>query len=80
MGLQYILDRVETTTSARYYANIVRDKSIARKLIRMSRETIESIVGGSEAHSEATRWRAELSAISDRVATEEKFSDAGDIA
>jgi replicative DNA helicase len=79
MGLQYILDRVQTTTSARYYANIVRDKSIARKLIRMSRETIESIVGGSEAHSEATRMEAELSSISDRVATEEKFSDAGDM-
>jgi len=79
MGLQYILDRIQTTTSARYYANIVRDKSIARKLIRMSRETIESIVGGSEAHSEATRMEAELSSISDRVATEEKFSDAGDM-
>jgi replicative DNA helicase len=79
LGLQYILDRVETTASARYYANIVRDKSIARKLIRISRETIESIVGGSEAHSEATRMETELSAISDRVATEEKFSDAGEI-
>jgi replicative DNA helicase len=79
LGLQYVCDRVETTTSARYYANIVRDKSIARKLIRMSRETIESIVGGSEAHSEATRMESELSAISDRVATEEKFSDAGEI-
>ncbi len=79
LGIQNILERVQTTTSSRYYANIVRDKSIARKLIRMSKETIESIVGGSEAHSEATRLESELSAISDRVATEEKFSDAGEL-
>lgn len=79
LGLQYVADRVETTTSAKYYANIVRDKSIARSLIRMSRETIESIVGGSEAHSEASRMEGQLAEIADRTNVEESFIDAGDI-
>jgi replicative DNA helicase len=79
MGIQYVSDRVQTTTSARYYANIVRDKAIARNLIRMSRKTIEAIVGGSEAHTTASAMENELSDISDRVATEESFADAGDL-
>jgi replicative DNA helicase len=79
LGVQYISDRVETTASAKYYANIVRDKSIARSLIRMSRETIEAIVGGSEAHSEASRMEGQLAQIADRTNTEESFIDAGDL-
>jgi len=79
MGIQYVSDRVETVTSARYYANIVRDKAIARNLIRMSRKTIEAIVGGTEAHTMASAMENELSDISDRVATEESFADAGDL-
>ena len=79
MGIQYVADRVQTVTSARYYANIVRDKAIARNLIRMSRKTIEAIVGGSEAHATASAMENELSDISDRVATEESFADAGDL-
>jgi replicative DNA helicase len=77
LGIQYVLDRVETAVSSKYYANIVRDKAIARRLIKMSRRTIESIVGGSEALTEATAMESELADISDRVGVEDTFSEAG---
>ena len=78
-GIAEVSDRVATVVSAKYYANIVRDKSIARNLMRMSRRTIEAIVDGSEAHSEATRMEGELAEIADRTNTDETFSDAGDL-
>mgnify|MGYP003123126566 CR=1 FL=1 len=74
-----IADKVETTVSAMYYAKIVREKAIARELMRMSRKAIEAIVEGSEALSTATIMEKELADISDRVNTEESFTDAGDI-
>jgi len=76
-GLQSVVDRVDGVISHKYYANIVRDKAIARGVIRMSRDAIESIIGGSEALYTATAMEKELSDISDRVNSEESFSDAG---
>jgi len=40
--LDAILDRIETTAHARYYARIVQEKHLLRRLIRTSRETIEA--------------------------------------
>tara|TARA_R110002012_G_scaffold11449_3_gene51706 strand:- start:1740 stop:3062 length:1323 start_codon:yes stop_codon:yes gene_type:complete len=78
-GLYEIQNRACSVIRHRYYAKIVRDKAIARGVIRMSRGAIESIVGGSEALTTATTMEKELSDISDRVNTEESFSDAGEL-